>query len=70
MCKLADFLVWEIFSDGNWKAKKRQPNQASYSLEQEIGEARQLRDFEYKSRRKIEELENQLREKEKERKSR
>ncbi|MBC8503996.1 MAG: hypothetical protein H8D34_04020 [Chloroflexi bacterium] len=67
VCSVAEFIVWGKYdSDKRQEAQQRRSYPVANRLGQEIESARQIRDLDYKSRRKIEELEEALR---KERKS-
>ena len=59
---IVDFLVWEVFSNGNWKTKQRQFNSSVYWMERASGAERRSRDQNYKSRREMEEANKKFRE--------
>ena len=58
---VASFVVWEILSNRRWKERRTQNNPAIPWQNQAIEARRQFRDLDYKTRRKIEELEEALR---------
>ena len=67
VCSVAEFIVWGGRNpDKRIKAQQRQSNPALYWEGRAIGYVSQIRELDYKSRRKIEELEDAL---QKERKS-
>lgn len=53
---VVEFLVWNFFSDGRWRQRKVQSHPAIYWQNEAIEARRQLRELEYKSRRREEEL--------------
>lgn len=59
---VVEFLVWVFFSDGRWRQRKVQPNPAKHLQDEAIEAARELREFQYKSRREMEERESWFRE--------
>jgi hypothetical protein len=65
---VANFLVWEIFSNGRWKERRKQHNPAIPWQNRAIEARRRFRDLEYESRRQIEELEEALRKEQKSKK--
>ena len=58
---VAEFLVWEVFSDGRWKQRRVQPNPAKYWQDQALAATRELRELEITSRRQLEENESKFR---------
>ena len=58
---VAEFLVWEVFSDGRWKQRQEQPNPAGYWQGQALAATRELRELEITSRRQMEEMESKFR---------
>ena len=62
---VVDFFVWGNYSDKRRNAQQKQSNPAAYWEGQAIDLARQVRDGDYNSRQKIEELEKKLRDQQK-----
>lgn len=58
---VAEFLVWEVFSDGRWKQRQEQPNPANYWQGQVLAATRELRELEITSRRQMDEMESRFR---------
>jgi len=52
---VVEFTVWVLFSDSRWRQRKVQPNPVIYWQNEAIEARRQLRELEYKSRRREEE---------------
>ena len=60
ICMTAQFIVWGNYSDKRQVIEQRRSNPASYWVGRATEAESRFRELDYKSRRKIEELENKL----------